>query len=128
MLEVNFTDLKTMPKLPECDRCQRYAHSSYLVCSVHPSGVTGDRCLDFAIDPTLADLEELQQWEPVGANYYNSELVVQPPQLGLQQQLDLLDWHPIFTGRCPNCERSIAFEASRLHWDCASCGWVDDSV
>lgn len=36
-----------MAKLPYCDRCQLYAHTPYLVCAVHPTGVESDRCPDF---------------------------------------------------------------------------------
>ncbi|MEP0821137.1 MULTISPECIES: hypothetical protein [Trichocoleus] len=45
-------------KLSECDRCIFYAHNPHLVCTNHPSGVSGDACSDFQCDPT-ADLEEL---------------------------------------------------------------------
>lgn len=119
-----------MPKLPECDRCQLCAHDPHLVCAIHPEGVTGDRCLDFAIDPTLSDLEDLQQWEPVGASYYNGELILQPQQrFDLEEKLMMLDWHPLFTGRCPNCDRPIhQTEPLRVHWDCQACGWKDDLV
>jgi hypothetical protein len=36
-----------MNKLPECDRCQFYARSSYAVCAIHPYGVEEENCLDF---------------------------------------------------------------------------------
>jgi hypothetical protein len=40
-----------------------------------------------------------------------------------EEQLALLDWHPIFTGRCPNCEVPIVQELSiREPWRCGSCG------
>ena len=45
------------------------------------------------------------------------------------QKLELLDTHPMFTGRCPNCEiPMLQTEPPRLHWDCERCGWVDDRV
>ncbi|WP_260445905.1 hypothetical protein [Nostoc sp. UCD121] len=88
-----------MPKLSECDRCLLYSHDPHLVCVVHPAGPQGDSCLDFRLDPN-AEAEEL--WQPEGASYYNGELILQPQQrLTQQQQLELIDWHPMFTGRCP---------------------------
>ncbi len=68
-----------MPKLPECDRCQLYARNPLLVCAVHPTGVDGDACLDYAEDLIL---ESEEVWEPEGASYYNGELIVQPPSAG----------------------------------------------
>ena len=116
-----------MPKLPECDRCLLYARNPHLVCAVHLSGVEGDRCMDFRLDLTV-EPEEL--WNPVGSSYYNGELIVQPAQIWSQlQQLELLDWHPLFTGRCPECERAIVqVVPHQVHWDCAACGWMDDSI
>ncbi len=80
----------TMPKLPECDNCLLYSHNPHIVCVVHPDGVEGENCLDFRLDPN-AEAEEL--WQPEGASYYNSELILQPQQRWTQQQkLELLDW------------------------------------
>ncbi|MBD2093594.1 hypothetical protein H6F90_00295 [Trichocoleus sp. FACHB-591] len=113
-------------KVPECDRCILYAHNPHLVCTVHPEGTSSDTCLDFQHDPT-ADPEEL--WEPEGASYYNGELIVTPEQRWSRlEKLALLDSHPMFTGRCPQCETGIASEIPRVHWDCRHCGWADDSV
>ena len=48
---------------------------------------------------------EAEQWEPEGASYYNGELILQPRQLWTrEEQMELLDTHPMFTGRCPQCE------------------------
>ncbi|MEC4816472.1 MAG: hypothetical protein SAK29_24875 [Scytonema sp. PMC 1069.18] len=87
-----------------------------------------------------------EQWEPEGARYicgelvierediseasfYNGEEIVQPRQKWSQQeQLELLDWHPIFMGRCPNCGAEFDRDyMARVHWDCP-CGWKDDTV
>ena len=116
-----------MPKIPECERCLRCAHNPYIVCAIHPDGVDGDRCLDFREDPHA---EPLELWEPEGASYYNGELILQPKQRWTPlQQLELLDYHPMFTGRCPNCEMPFPkYETSPVHWDCNQCGWMDDSV
>ncbi|MEG4596052.1 DUF5049 domain-containing protein [Microcoleus sp. F8_C2] len=92
-----------MPKLPECDRCLLLARDPHLICAVHPAGPNADTCLDFRADPNA---EPYELWEPEGASYYNGELILQPRQHWTpQQQLDLLDTHPLFTGRCPRCER-----------------------
>ena len=46
-----------------------------------------------------------------------------------EEKLALLDWHPMFTGRCPNCEMPLhQTDPPRVHWDCEHCGWVDDSI
>jgi hypothetical protein len=59
---------------------------------------------------------------PVGATY-NDEFILQPQQsLSQSEQLALLDWHPLFTGRCPECEMPIV-ETGSQHWNCANCGW-----
>ena len=116
-----------MPKTPECDRCLLYARNPHLVCAVHPAGPNADTCPDFREDPNTAS-EEL--WEPEGASYYNGELILQPRQRWtLEQQLELLDTHPLFTGRCPQCEMTYPpYETPPVHWDCSACGWMDDSV
>jgi hypothetical protein len=113
-------------KLPECDRCIFYAHDPHLVCTNHPGGVSGDACSDFECDPTA---EPETPWEPEGASYYDGELILTPEQRWSRlEQLALLDSHPMFTGRCPQCEAGIALGISRVHWDCEQCGWTDDSV
>ena len=122
-------------KLDCCDRCQLCAHSPYVVCADHPEGVEEDSCPDFRLatraaanpDDPLAWYGD--SWQPAGASYYGGELILDPVQrLSLEQRLELLDVHPLFTGRCPNCERPVARGmAGQIHWDC-DCGWVDDSV
>nr|WP_290222520.1 hypothetical protein [Trichocoleus desertorum] len=112
-------------KLPECDRCIFYAHTLFLVCTTHPEGVSSNSCLDFQRDPVA----EAERWEPEGASYYNAELIITPQQRwSCLEKLALFDTHPLFTGRCPQCETSIAPETLRVHWDCKYCGWTDDSV
>ncbi|MHC5771800.1 MAG: hypothetical protein ACYTXI_41030 [Nostoc sp.] len=46
---------------------------------------------------------------------------MQPQQRWTQQQkLELLDWHPMFTGRCPQCGASFDRNyTSRVHWGMA---------
>ncbi len=144
------TDSRSFRKLPECAsealrriRCQFYTGSSFLFCTVHPLGIASDRCLDFQEDRerhwehflaldwgTMGENGTGEQWEPEGASYYNGELILTPEQRWSQEeQVDLLDWHPMFTGRCPECERPIAqTDPPRVHWDCSECGWKDDTV
>lgn len=104
-----------------------------MVCGVHPSGVEGDRCSDFKLAITGID-EQLawygDGWQPDGASYYGNELILDPVQrLTLEQRLGLLDTHPLFTGRCPRCERPIVSSHSeQVHWDCENCDWTDDSL
>ena len=123
-------------KIPECDRCLLYAHNPFLVCAVHPSGPKDNSCLDFRLDPNAEEL-----WEPEGARYIGDELVIErtfyngeeirQPQRRLtrEEQLQLLDTHPLFTGKCPACGSTFDRDyTARVHWDCAECGWVDESV
>ena len=116
-----------MPKIPDCNHCQFFAHNPHLVCSIHPSGPSGNSCLDFREDPN-AEPEEL--WEPEGATYYNGELILQPPQRWTrEQQLWLIDNHPLFTGKCPSCGYVFSRDhTSQIYFDCPECEWKDDSV
>lgn len=115
-----------MPKISDCDRCRFYEANPYIVCANFPSGPQDNFCPHFAVDPNV-EPEEL--WEPEGASYYNGELIVQPYQRWTpEEQLELLDTHPMFTGRCPQCGAEFERDyTARVHWDC-KCGWLDDSV
>lgn len=123
-----------MAQLDCCIRCKYYSRNPFLICAEHPMGVEGDHCPDFELDLEIPDDEATawygEQWQPEGASYYGDELVLDPVQrLTIEQRLDLLDSHPFFTGRCPNCEMPLnQTEPPRVHWDCGHCGWVDDSV
>lgn len=56
-------------KIHECDRCQLYAKSPFLVCAVHPEGPPNQNCLDFRpVTP------EQELWSPECWSYYNGEL------------------------------------------------------
>ena len=136
------TETPSFHRLPECDRCWFNPGSPYLCCSVHPCGVQGDRCPDFQASAIaakqheqfigldwVAEDETAAQWEPEGASYYGNELVITPEQRwNREQKVALLDWHPMFTERCPSCEVPLLqTEPPRVDWDCA-CGWRDDSV
>ena len=110
-----------MTKLPECHRCQFYAHSPYLVCAVHPSGADSDRCLDFRPSSPL----EREVWEVRSTLVYEQD---HQPRLTRGEQWEILDTHPLFTNLCPSCGASFKPDISRVHWDCEACGWLDDSV
>ncbi len=111
----------------QCDLCSYNTRNPHLPCTIHPCKIVDAQCSDFKADTSLP-VE--QQWEPEGASYYDGELVIDPIQRWTREQkLALLDWHPMFTGRCPNCERSLMqTHPARVHWDCQECGWKDDSV
>lgn len=140
-----------MRRLIECDYCQFCAHDPHILCALHPAGSSADACLDFRPDPELEGKQFVdflgigeettfdnpyntdhheEQWEPVGASYYNGELIVQPRQRWTrEQQLELLDTHPMFTGICPQCGAFFNRDyTARVHWDCPECGWMDDAV
>ncbi len=127
-----------MKKIPECDRCLFKAHSPHTVCAVHPFGVKDNSCLDFREDPNL-EAEEL--WEPEGARYIDSDLVLErsyyngeeipPPQqrLTIEEQWEILNTHPLFTGHCPSCGYQFPPHVPELiHFDCPACGWIDEEV
>jgi hypothetical protein len=109
-----------MPKILDCDRCQHYLHSLYLICAVNPCGPAGETCDDFnAI--AQADAEIARQ--PLGGGYYAGDWIPQPfPAVTINEQLALLNWHPQFTGRCPECETPIA-ESDEGQWKCDRCEW-----
>ncbi|ASC73670.1 hypothetical protein XM38_046420 [Halomicronema hongdechloris C2206] len=111
-----------MPKLDCCDRCRFYSHTLYLVCANHPKGVETPTCPDFVPDSLRSEEESLafyEPWQPEDASYYADELILDPIQrLTNAQRLELLDTHPLFTGRCPKCESPIPqTDPPRIHWD-----------
>lgn len=120
------------PLCPDKDTCPDFNPNPEL---------KGKRFTDF-LDLLQRDIEHLTSsksffylepnedlWEPEGASYYAGELILQPKQRWTRsEQMELLDTHPMFTGRCPECNRQYS-QAERpiVHWDC-ECGWSDDSV
>jgi hypothetical protein len=124
-----------MDKLECCQYCDFYAHSAYMVCGVHPTGVEGNYCADFRVASAAAMVPDDplvwygNRWQPQGASYYGDEPILEPVQRrSSEHRLELLDSHPLFTGRCPQCERGIKAIAGQIHYDCENCGWVDDSM
>ncbi len=138
-----------MPKLEKCDRCLFYAHNPYLICAVHPGGVDSD-CIDFrdngkeedqpktletdpfliaedCIDFRAYGLAE-EFWSPEGYVWYGDNLqTINRSPLTTEQRLEILNTHPIFTGKCPSCGHGFE-NYPLIHWDCPNCGWVDESV
>ncbi len=47
-----------------------------------------------------------------------------------EEQLEILNTHPFFTGICPQCRHKFEQDNLPVHFDCpnAECGWIDDSV
>ena len=68
--------------------------------------------------------------DPVEQPTYDGRPVSMPRQrFTPEAKLELLDYHPMFTGRCPQCEMPFPkYETPPVHWDCSTCGWMDDSV
>ena len=119
-------DKNTMPKIPECDRCTLYAHNPHLVCAVHPDGVKTDKCSDFRPRPNA---EIQKQWSPQEYSWYGDELISnRASRYSQSEQTEILDNHPFFTGVCPQCRHEFNRSDRLIHFDCPSCGWVDDSV
>jgi len=115
-----------MPKIPDCDRCLLYAKNPHLVCTVHPQGVETESCLDFRLDSSF---KESEPWSPQGYSFYNGNLVKNPSRYTQEEKLEILDNHPYFTGVCPRCHYQFdPNDPPLVHWDCPSCGWIDNSV
>ena len=115
-----------MPKIPDCDRCSFNAHNPHIVCAVHPNGVESEKCLDFRQDSN-AKVEE--QWCPQGYSWYGGELVPnRPSRYTVNEQIEILDTHPFFTGVCLKCRHEFDLENLPVHYDCPECDFIDDSV
>ena len=79
-----------MPKISDCDRCQYFANSPYMVCGVNPCSPRGDACEDFAA--SAKDLEAKAEARlPIGGGYCAGDWIPQPfPALTTVDQLLLL--------------------------------------
>ncbi|PZO50724.1 MAG: hypothetical protein DCF15_15505 [Phormidesmis priestleyi] len=121
-----------MPKIPErdsigklCHRCQYFLRSPFLVCAVNPSGPDNLTCEDFA---AISEVDVVENKQPLGGGYYAGDWIPQPfPTLTTVEQLAILDWHPQFTGRCPECEMPIA-NAANSQWHCNHCEWRESAT
>ncbi len=80
-----------------------------------------------------------------GYTYYDGQLIPnKPSRYTAEEQLEILDTHPFFTGVCPQCRhkfdgegrcfasslsnRHVEQDNLSVHFDCPNCGWIDDSV
>lgn len=74
--------------------------------------------------------EEDERWFAYSSGWYAREPVpTSCTTLPTQEQLDLLDSHPLFTGCCPHCSWEVDRSSPPdIHWDGPDCGWKDDSV
>ena len=80
-----------MLKILECDLCQYFANSPYMVCGIHPCGPTEEICEDFSAIP------EAEARQPLGGGYYAGDWIPQPfPALTTAGQLLLIDEHLLF--------------------------------
>ena len=130
-----------MPKIPDCAHEERVNLSLSLICSQPPLSLlfmlmvsrahreadrARDRCLDFRPDPNFTEEE---QWSPEGYSWYDDELIPnRPSRYTSEEQLEILDTHPFFTGVCPQCRHKFEQDNLPVHFDCPNCGWIDDSV
>lgn len=111
-----------MPRAKECESCQMFSGhlgSEYAVCSIHPSGPAEVPCPDHA---------PIEDCVPVGAAYYGDELIRDwPGYMSSEVRLELIETHPLFTGKCPQCGNAFK-EPPLAHWDYPECNWMDDMV
>ena len=112
----------SLRKLPQCFSCRYHDQTGHLVCAVHPSGPSGDRCADFEEIPAVV---EHGAWNPEGWAFEGGELLKTAASYLPQYDAS----HPIVTGLCPKCGNDYDQGNTPLvHWDCGECGWMDDSV
>lgn len=88
--------------------------------------------------------EPEENWSPLGTKFVNGELVLESEEVSYyngeptpqprqhwtkEELLEIIDTHPMFTGRCPECEMPYPKDyRPPVHWDCPFCVWKDDSV
>ena len=60
---------KELKQSHQCRICQFYAHSEYLICAIHPEGISGDTCPDFLFDPKVKEF-----WTPIGFTLIDVQL------------------------------------------------------
>ncbi|WP_017711153.1 hypothetical protein [Prochlorothrix hollandica] len=109
-----------MHQLNCCASCHYYARNPNIVCALHPAGQSQGYCADYQ----QGELPLAVAWASQGTTP-EDDPSGDPVQVAQRRQ-HLLDWHPLFTGRCPECEMPIA-DPGVPHWDCSHCGWGYDS-
>lgn len=109
-----------------CYSCGYYSRlPSLLLCALHPETPPQDYCPDYAYDPSRHPTVLPDPWEPFGASFECDEGGIGSGDRFIRAQR-LLDWHPLFTGRCPDCGAQME-DPGLPHWDCKHCGWCDES-
>lgn len=74
-----------------------------------------------------AEIEK--QWSPEGYSWYGDELIAdRPSRYTLEEQSQILDNHPFFTGVCPQCRHRFDRDNLPVHYDCPECEWMDESI
>ena len=64
-----------------------------------------------------------------GYTYYDGQLIPnRPSRYTAEEQLEILDTHPFFTGVCPQCGHKFDRSNPTTVWNCPNCDWIDDSV
>ncbi len=63
-------------------------------------------------------------------SFYNGSEIIQPRSGWTpEEQLWLLDHHPVFTARCFECETEMKRDyTAQVHFNCSTCGWKDDTL
>jgi hypothetical protein len=126
------------PAMPKIHECVGVSRGGAIAVSSWPATHTSFvPCIPRAPTPTLAPTFEKTPTpnrrncgNPKGQATTTANLFCNRGKGGhALQQLELLDTHPLFTGRCPQCEMTYPkYEQPPVHWDCPECGWMDDSV
>jgi hypothetical protein len=59
--------------------------------------------------------------------YYAGQPIDQPSQGKTRaQRLEILLWHPLFTGKCPQCSQALpSDDLTPSRWQCEQCGWEE---
>ena len=95
-------------RLEDCSFCLFSTDHPTHPCRARVSAPEGDRCLDF---------RPRQNNQP----YPLSDRL---PKSSIAKRLDLLSWHPLATGVCPECKQAIAKPSpSQRIWLCLFCSW-----
>ncbi|WP_338438737.1 hypothetical protein [Synechococcus elongatus] len=96
-------------RIEDCNYCLFASDDSTHPCRARVSAPEGDRCLDF---------RPRQSNKP----YPLSDRL---PKNSIAKRLDLLNWHPLATGVCPECSEEISQSSAFIfqRWFCLICGW-----
>ncbi len=89
---------------------------------MHPEGVEGESCPDFADDGR-------ELWCPEGYKFVTEQLTKLPvtyetnheQRLTRAQQLQIFMTHPMFTGLYPQCRYEYEESSDRIDWNCPIC-------